>query len=274
MSFSHTPTNRCLMTEQQDPFKEIIERNKKRLKLVIATPFYEVKGYSPYISCLIQSTKALTEMGITWDYYELSGDSYVDRAKNTLAHRFMEQSDFTHMMMIDSDMSWELSGFLRIIKAVLVGFELVGAAYPCKNVWHFFGCIPKVDPEDQSFQIAQAGDVQLIDMYALPGGFVVYSRKCFEQVKPNVKTYIDPNDGTVFHEYFRCNVEDGGGRVGEDVYFQLRYKETGGRVWLEPDVTIQHWGVKAWTGNYKRHLYEGEESSEYEGNTWVKKQCE
>jgi hypothetical protein len=262
------------VSEQEADIKKVIEANKKRLKLVIASPFYEVKAWSPYVVSLVDSIRALNEMGITWDYYEVSGDSYVDRAKNGLVHRFMEQSDYTHIMMIDSDMSWELKGFLKMIKAILVGFPMVGAAYPCKNVWKFFGCIPNVEGEEQLVKWGEVGDVKLMDMWCLPGGFLIYSRKAFEMTKPFVNKYVEKivdqkcqaieQTTTFVHEYFKCNIENSTDRVGEDVYFQLRYKEAGGKIWCEPDVSIIHWGVKGWLGNYQQFL-EGNDSSEVAG---------
>jgi hypothetical protein len=256
--------------------QSVIDSNKKKLKLVICSPFYEVKAWSPYVVSLVDSIRALNEMGITWDYYEVSGDSYVDRAKNGLVHRFMEQSDYTHLMMIDSDMSWELKGFLKMIKAILVGFPMVGAAYPCKNVWKFFGCIPNVEGEEKLIRVGEVGDVKLMDMWCLPGGFLIYSRKAFEMTKPFVNKYVEKvvdekcqaieQTPTFIHEYFKCNVENSTDRVGEDVYFQLRYKEAGGKIWCEPDVSIIHWGVKGWLGNYQQFM-EGKDSSEVAGCT-------
>ena len=233
-----------------------IAHNKKLFKLAIATPFYEVKGWSPYISSLVTSIKALEEMKIPWDYFELSGDSYVDRAKNTLVHRFME-SDCTHLMMIDSDMSWELEGFLRIIRAALAGFELVGAGYPCKNKWDFYGCIPILDQETGEVMGREIEDIRLLSMACVPGGFICYSRKAFEMTQPKLNKYQDYVNDINYWEYFKCNIEpESGIKVGEDVYFQIRYRELGGIVYLEPNATICHWGVKGWVGNYHVHLTE------------------
>lgn len=232
--------------------KVIMSAMSKKIKLIIATPFYEVKAFSPYIVSLLDSLRLLHELGIEWDYYELSGDSYVDRAKNSLVHKFLE-SDATHILMIDSDMSWDVVGFGRIIKAALAGFEVVGAAYPCKNNWEFFGCVPNYNAEGQLLG-KEIGDIRLLDMWCMPGGFICYSRMAFERARPNLQTYHDKTAGIDYLECFKCNIEENGGRVGEDVYFQLRYKEAGGIVWLEPDVTIRHFGVKAWEGNYHEFL--------------------
>jgi len=220
-------------------------------KIVIATPFYEVKAYSPYITSLIDSIRALHMAEIAYDYYELSGDSYVDRAKNSLVHQFLE-SDASHILMIDSDLKWNVGGFLRIVRAGLVhGAEVVGGAYPNKNNWETFGCLPLIQ---DGFLIGKDFEgTRLIEMFGIPGGFILYSREAFERARPNLNTYTNP-EGVTFLECFKCNVEKSGGRVGEDIYFQLRYREMGGKVWCEPDIDFYHFGVKGFEGNYHKHL--------------------
>lgn len=222
------------------------------MKLVIATPFYEVKGYSPYIMALTETIKMLQMLGIEWDYYEVSGDSYVDRAKNSLVDRFMK-SDGTHLFMIDSDMYWEMEGVAKMVKHALSGCPLIAAAYPCKNKWDFFGCIPKFDKETGIIKGMENNGNRALDMQCVPGGFIIYSRKVFEQTEPYLEKYHDHINDITYIQYFKCNIENNI-RLGEDVYFQQRYKESGGLIWLEPNVTIKHIGVHAWSGNYQELL--------------------
>lgn len=221
------------------------------MKVVICTPFYEVKAYSPYISSLLNSIRVLDELKIEWDYHELSGDSYVDRAKNTLVNRFLE-IDATHLFMIDSDLAWDIKGFARIIKAGLMGAEIVGGAYPNKNNWDSFGCIPLME---DGFPIGfEKDDMRLLEVWGIPGGFILYSREAFERTRSNLKSYIDHSNNITCLECFKCNTESNGVRIGEDFYFQQRYRERGGKVWLEPNISFRHIGVKAWEGNYHEHL--------------------
>ena len=223
------------------------------MKLVIATPFYEIKGYSPYILSLMNSVRVLNELKMEWDYYELSGDSYVDRAKNSIIHRFM-QSDATHILMIDSDLSWGVDGFLRIIKAGLLGAEVVGGAYPNKHNWATFGAVPiMVDGEPVSEEISGS---KLLQMYGIPGGFILYSREAIERTRPNLKKYIDVQVNQTILECFKCDIDADGVRIGEDIYFQLRYRELGGIVWCEPNILFTHYGVKGWEGRFQTHLGE------------------
>lgn len=221
------------------------------MKVIIATPFYEIKAYSPYIICLLESIKVLQAIGIEYDYFELSGDSYVDRAKNSLVHRFLE-SDATHLFMIDSDLAWDIAGFARVIRAGAEGAEVVGGAYPNKNNWDEFGCIPL--SEDGYFIGVEKGNMRLLEMWGIPGGFILYSRKAFERTRSSLKSYTDLVNNTTYLECFKCNIETNGTRIGEDIYFQQRYRECGGKVFLEPDISFQHFGIKGWEGNYDQFL--------------------
>lgn len=238
-------------------------------KLIIGTCFYEVKGYSPYITSLVATIRALELMKLPWDYKEISGDSYVDRAKNAMLNNFMDDQEATHFFMIDSDESWTPESFLRVLRAAMMGAELVGGSYPCKNNWGFFGCVPKMEPGEDGlfYHIGQEiGDVRLLEMHCIPGGFTCYSKAALKRTEPALKVYkqldIGTNEILSQVEYFRCNVEDDGGRIGEDVYFQKRYQEMGGKVWLEPNCTIGHYGIHRWQGNYQEKLLK--EKAEYE----------
>lgn len=256
----------------------------RKFSLLISTAFYEVKAYSPYVTSLINTVRLLHEAKIQWSYQQISGDSYVDRAKNTLVHHFLK-SDFTHLMIIDSDESWDVAGFGRMIKAAIAGAEVVAGLYPCKNNWNFYGGVAKYS-EDGFVMGKEIGDMRLVDMQIAPGGFIIYSREAFERTRPNLNTYVDPETKDEILEAFKCNIEferpnkseaqlksmgtqelideileiqhggNVGKRIGEDIYFQQRYKEMGGRIWCEPNIDISHYGVKEWKGNYQEWLLE------------------
>ena len=211
----------------------------------------------------MNSIRVLQEMKIEYDYYELSGDSYVDRAKNSLVDHFLK-SDGTHMMMIDSDLEWDTEGFARLLKASLIGAEVVGGSYPNKNNWTTFGCMPMYS-DDGYILGKEIGETRLLEMYGIPGGFIIYSREAFERTRSNLKTYNSTDEKITILECFRCNVEADGTRIGEDIYFQKRYREMGGKVWLEPNIRFVHYGVKGWKGNYHEYLLRQKLVAEAEG---------
>lgn len=217
------------------------------MKLLIATPFYEMKGFSPYISSLVYTCKLLHQAGIEFDFWELSGDSYVDRARNTIANKFMD-SDYTDLVFIDSDHKWDLEGFTNLLKA---DFPIVGAGYPCKNQWDFFSCILETLDDGKPIVNAQG----LIKAWGIPTGFMKIKREVFVQLAEKMPD----------NYYMANNVETGEevkvfnffGRIppmGEDISFCRRWAGIGGELWVEPRVTITHYGVKGWEGCYDTFL--------------------
>ncbi len=219
-----------------------------KFSLVIASAYYEVKAYSPYISSLMSSLRVLQEAGIKYLYIDVSQDSYVDRAKNTLVNVFLK-SDYTHLMIIDSDLEWEVEGFGRLIQAAMQGAEMVGGAYLVKSAFLEYAVSPFV--EDGHFVGNMECGFPVLRVLSLPGGFTIYSRKAFERTRPALNTY-DMDEPVL--EVFRCEITPEKARLGEDIYFQRKYIGKGGKIYVVPDITLTHYGVKGFEGNYNIHL--------------------
>jgi len=225
-----------------------------KMKLIIATPFYEMKGYSPYITSLAVSLTALCKAGVEYEYWDLSGDSYVDRARNTICERFLE-SDGTDLLFIDSDMSWNVMGLVNILKSP---FEITGAAYPVKNNWGEFGV--KIDVFEDGHPKVNL-PTGLIKALWVPAGFLRIKRSALERIKAEYphKKYEDinadpENPKRKYTSYFECEIIDGQ-RYGEDVSFCKKWTDIGGEIWVEPRITFSHFGLKEWEGNYHEYLH-------------------
>lgn len=226
----------------------------KDKKFFIATPFYELKGYSPYIKSLVDSLVGLAkyekETGIDFEFHHVSGDSYIWRARNALAAKFLA-SDCSHMIFIDADESWEPEGLYRLMKA---DAPLVGSVYPVKNNWQHFGVVIHTDEN----HVAKVRDDGLIYADKVPTGFMKIAREVFERIKANEPEnwYWEPDEyGTQSkrHNFFGHILEE---HVvyGEDISFNKRWQRCGGELFVEPRVTIGHFGVNEWKGNYDHFL--------------------
>ena len=219
-----------------------------KFSLVVASAYYEVKAYSPYISSLMSSLRVLQEVGIKYLYMDVSQDSYVDRAKNTLVNQFLK-TDYTHLMIIDSDLEWDVEGFGRLLQAAMQGAEVVGGAYLVKSDFTEYAVVPYVE-DGQIIGNEECG-FPVIRVLSLPGGFTIFSRKAFERTRPVLNTY-DMDEPVL--EAFRCNITKENARLGEDIYFQRKYMSQGGKIYLVPNITLTHYGVKGYTGNYDMFL--------------------
>lgn len=241
-----------------------------RMKVVIATPFYEMRGFSPYISSLSATVKLLTLMGIEHEFWELSGDSYVDRAKNTIFNKFLEDPAATDLFMIDSDMQWDPNGFVRMLQ---LPEGIVMGSYPQKNQWEKYTAIPHMVEENGLHHPVGrmlSNNEAVIKAAFLAGGFIRIKREVLEKYREKYEADYhyydagaDPNSPErKYVEFFTCEraqMEKDGPmlRWGEDRVFGKRLQAIGIESWIYPNVDFGHYGVKGWMGNYHRWLTSG-----------------
>jgi glycosyltransferase involved in cell wall biosynthesis len=248
-----------------------------RMKVILCTCFYEMKGYSPYIFSLFYTAQLLHTAGIMSEYWDLAGDSYVDRAKNTLFTKFLEDPDATDLFLIDADMQWNPDAILRMLalpEPVVVG------SYPQKNAWAKWTSTPKLVQEDGAFKpvgrVLPDGQA-LIQAQYMAGGFVRVKRHVLEEFQKRYTedAYLDPSADPAaptrrYTNFFQCEVKEGL-RWGEDRFFGKRLNAMGIDVFIYPNIDFGHYGVKGWHGNFDRWLRSTPEQQaahmENDGNT-------
>jgi glycosyltransferase involved in cell wall biosynthesis len=234
-----------------------------RMKVVIATPFYEMRGFSPYIFSLTHTIRMLTQMGVEHEYWELSGDSYVDRAKNTLMTKFLEDPDATDLFIIDSDMSWDPHGFINML---MLPEEIVVGSYPQKNSWGKWTSSPVLVEENGTHhpigRTLPDGSA-LIKSAFLAGGFMRIKRGALQKFKDSYPQYryrdssADPSaPDREYVEFSTCEIKDGL-RWGEDRVFGKRLSAIGIEAWIYPNIQFGHFGIKGWMGNFDKFLRGG-----------------
>jgi len=227
--------------------------------VVIATPFYMVQGFSPYIRSLVQTTRALEAAGIPWDYWEISGGAYVDDVRNEFASRFLTDSDADALVFIDSDMEWDVEGFFRLLTA---DADVVGGCYPMKNNWTAWTCIWATEDGVPVGRARADGNGPLVKAERLSGGFLKVTRRALERMRDadpdawySVRAAHDTSEGEKPRLYdFFTRRREGRHHLGEDFAFSERWKACGGDLWIEPQISFGHVGTKTWTGNLDGYL--------------------
>ena len=230
------------------------------MKVIIATPFYELKGFSPYIDSLAATLRLLTAVGINWNFMQLSGDSYVHRARNTICDAFLRDPEATDLFFVDSDMSWNPEAF---VKMCILPDEVVGAAYPVKNNWQAWTSVPKQHEENGRSHLRgrPLGDgTALVEAQVLAGGFLRIKRTALEKFRDAYPDlwYIEPSTDKENPDH-RFTAFFGAESVnhqfyGEDHMFSLRLRNMGIPMFIYPNVDITHWGYKDFSGNYDAFL--------------------
>jgi len=258
--------------EQQQELKEHYHIIKSRYypprrKVIIATPFYEMRGFAPYISSLVGSIKLLDHFNIDFDFWQISGDSYVERAKNTIMNRFLEDPANTDLFIIDSDMEWNADASIKLLK---LDEEIVTGSYPQKNSWGKFTGIPEMIEEDG--KVHPVGRVledktALLKANYLAGGFMRIKRSALEKFRdayPEHRYYDSSADPSfpmrIYTEFCCCTTEKMNEtdeiplRWGEDRIMGKRFKAIGIDSWIYPNINFGHYGIKGWQGNYDHWL--------------------
>ncbi len=205
-------------------------------RLFIASPSFTGDFCSEYVSSLVETVKDCSQHGIKTLYRSLVGMHWIDIARDTLAHVFL-QTDCTHMLQIDSDLGWPAHAARQLLSH---DKDVIGGAYPIKS--DLLEAFP-VDCEPGSGLRRANG---------LPGGFLMVRRNVIETMSERPKygaTSMDFGALQVAPLFTRDMRADS--YTGEDFMFCRRAASDGFEVWLDPDIEFSHVGRKAWTGRYQ-----------------------
>jgi hypothetical protein len=211
-------------------------------KLAIFTSFYSHYAYAPYVLSLAQTLGVLSKLGVNWDYLARPSDFHIERAINNTLTEVMERDDFTDVLLIDSDESWEPEGVVRLL---LHPEEIVGASYRMKNQWETYvgrwkysnGHPRRTDPADGK---------ALLEATRVAAGFMrikVSALSKWAAAYPELVSH-EPDGPKV---QFFSRMLDEGEMHCQDMAFCRRWLDIGGELWIDPNVKVNHWGMECRT---------------------------
>ena len=263
-----------MATKQVQLSVEEIRKNK----FFIATPCYGGQLNEPYFRSVIKMMTFFNGHQIPLAFGTIANESLVTRARNVLVAYFLA-SDYTHLMFIDADIEFQTEDILKLYahkKDVVVG------AYPKKGVaWDkirsnltdpankekelsdrdmaSFGSdyainFKFVDKETKTIGVENG----LIKLHDAGTGFMMISReailkmiKAYPELKYNNDVNINNADlKDHFYALFDTMIDPVDRRyLSEDYTFCRRWQEIGGDVWLDPSISLNHYGHFCFQGN-------------------------
>lgn len=172
-------------------------------------------------------------MGWGFEKFFWSQDSLIVHARNVCVAKFLD-SDATDMFCLDSDVACGPGAFTRLMSHQA---DFVCAVYRVKNETEKYAVVglPYVTHQDVKTGLLEVKDV--------PFGFARVTRDCIEKM---VKACGDDGWFWANHEpRFKCwplfNTEISNHTFwGEDYYFCRKWRELGGRVFVDPDIRLAH----------------------------------
>lgn len=209
----------------------------KRDHIMIAVPSYTGQVHIATMRSLISDVARIMARG---DYVTIvddigAADIYDIRAR--LVARFLS-SEATHLMMVDNDVAWAPGGILRLVDH---GLDCVAAIYPKRTLPPQF-CMRFVDDKVGLVQDEKTG---LIEVAGISAGFLCMSRDMLQKMRDRYKD--DPIAGIYIRDDQEiCGLWDiyrtGKEKLGEDYSFCQRWRDMGGRIWIDPTIQMAHIG--------------------------------
>jgi hypothetical protein len=250
----------------------------RKSKFFIATPCYGGQLNEPYFRSVIKLMTFFNGHSIPLAFGTIANESLVTRARNVLLAYFLA-SDYTHLLFIDADIEFNVEDVLKLYvhdKDVIVG------AYPKKGVaWDRIRS-NILDPNNKEKtltdrEIAAYGsdyainfkfvnkeqrtiavENGIIKLHDAGTGFMMIKReailkmiKAYPEFKYNNDVNIQ-NDSLKEHFYalFDTMIDPIDRRyLSEDYTFCRRWQEIGGDIWLDPSISLNHYGHFCFQGN-------------------------
>ena len=250
----------------------------RKSKFFIATPCYGGQLNEPYFRSTVKMMTFFNQHQIPLAFGTIANESLVTRARNVLLAYFLN-SDYTHLLFIDADIEFQTEDVLKLYahdKDVIVG------AYPKKGVaWDKIRAnlndVSNKDKQLTNRDIAAFGsdyainfkfinkeaktiavENGLVKLHDAGTGFMMIKREAIlKMIKayPELKYNNDVNisdDGLKdhFHAIFDTMIDPIDRRyLSEDYTFCRRWQELGGDVWLDPSISLNHYGHFCFQGN-------------------------
>lgn len=168
----------------------------------------------------------------------LSRNTYTHYARNKLVWEAVN-TKATHLMFIDSDMSFPIDGVDRLIER---GENIIGGLY-FKRVVPIHPIIKIVRDNkitDMKFKEIPSFE-KPFEVDAIGTGFLLINMDVFKKMEPPFFSHASPKEFGMEEIPFPNN------EIGEDVAFCLRAKKAGFKIWCDPTIKLGHIGERIYS---------------------------
>lgn len=262
---------------------------KHNPRIYILTPCYGSMCHVNYITCLMKTMNIFRTLGVDIIVEFCKNDSLVPRARNNLIAKAMNDPKMTHIMFIDSDITWDPTD---ILKLMVSNKHIIGGAYPLKN--YFWDRLLKDQNNPYNSNIVQswikakdgsqlkdiiqnenlikhkllAYNINFIDntlkieenitkVRHVATGFMMIQRYVIENMFkafPSTKYtddvhFLKPEENRFAYALFDCGVEDDH-YYSEDWLFCHRWQKMGGDVYIDVSINLIHSGMEDYNGSF------------------------
>ncbi len=210
---------------------------KKRV--FIAVPSFSLVTAEVLYS-LFGAKEALIANGIESELFIVTENCHVDDGRNFCVRCFLE-GKCTDLIFIDADVRFDPEDIVRL---ALYFPDVVAGIYPKKQDCPVEYPVQFIDGDLWSNKEG------LIEVKSVPTGFLKISRNAIEQLDKAVPHYLAQKDVAtrrkiplIFERTLREQT-----RLGGDYEFCHKWRDLGGKIFIDPEMNFGHVGTSEWNG--------------------------
>lgn len=223
---------------------------RKPRHIVIAVPAYDGKLCVGTSRSILHDVMAMVNGGDIMQVAEEVGNADISNCRAMIVAKFLAIEGATHLVMVDSDVAWEGGGLAKLINA---GEDFVAGLYPQRlgegNRYH---CqLLKSDSHSCNHK-------GLLEVAAVPAGFMCLTRGMlvrmtthYDHMRFSFKSHTPHGYAwDLFDGYWTQDADGMKHKMGEDYAFCHRWRDMGGKIWVDPSIHMGHIGTKMWSGRF------------------------
>jgi len=251
----------------------------KTKSLFVATPMYGGMNHGLYMKSCLDLQGMCMQYGIQVKFSFLFNESLITRARNYLVDEFIHRSDCTHLLFLDSDISFNPQD---VIAMLALDKDVIGGPYPKKAIkWRAVAKALQNNPQIEPGLLEKvAGDFvfnpvkgtaqfsvsEPLDVLEIGTGFMMVKREVFAKMeeaypmilyRPDHVGQANFDGSRYIHAFFDTVIDTkesitGGGSdryLSEDYMFCQMWRKIGGQIFLCPWMRTAHIGTYHFQGD-------------------------
>ncbi len=210
--------------------------------ITVAVPAYAGTVHLLTLRSLLNDLVALAGRGDRFTLIDYCGSAVIQDSRAEICAEFLE-SDSTDLVFVDHDVSWQAGGLLRLLGHDV---DVVAGSYPFRRDPIVFP-IRWLQEQKELWADPATG---LLEVGGVPGGFLRIRRTALQRMTDAYQqlAYDHKISGKTIIGLFEP-YRIGKTKLSEDYSFCARWRDLGGKVWVDPEISMAHTGNKTFEGN-------------------------
>ena len=242
-------------------------KSHRRPMVFIATPCFGGLVSQHYMQSVISLIQLASRANFDAALALLGHNSLITRSRNTLVSQFLNTPEATHLLFIDADIGFEAE---QVHAMLSFDHEFVAGIYPLKVIDWSHPAIKRAATAKEPFQTApllyvgtlctgneREHEGRFATAVYCGGGFMLLKRQVIERMiaaypESRYKSVHAFSNAKAAESYalFDCMIDrETGAYVSEDFGFCQKWRDLGGKIWLDTEGKLTHVGAYNFQGN-------------------------